>query len=59
MGNDVKFATILIEDIGRCAYSIFKAGDKYKGQSVYISMVHMSFNDLAKICSEVTGKELR
>jgi NmrA-like family len=56
---DVPMSVIAVEDIGNCAYEIFKAGDKYKGQSVYIAGDVMSLPDLAQLISEATGMEFR
>jgi len=56
---DFKFPVIAVGDIGKSAFGIFKAGDKYKGQSLYISAEPTSYNDVAKVLSEVTGKEFK
>lgn len=55
--NDSLLPVIAAEDIGKCAYGIFKAGDKYKGESVYIAGDIMTCEDMMKMATEVTGKE--
>jgi hypothetical protein len=45
------------EDIGKRAYGILKkAGDKFKGKKVYVAGDILTFAEMTKIRSEVTGK---
>jgi hypothetical protein len=48
---------IAAQDIGKCAYGIFKAGDKYKGENVYIAGDVMTCANLMEIACDVTGRE--
>jgi uncharacterized protein YbjT (DUF2867 family) len=56
--GDKKLPGIAVEDIGKCAYGIFKAGDKFIGKSVGISGGHPTGAEMAKEFSKVLGKEV-
>lgn len=50
LGED-KLPGIAAEDIGRCAYGIFKAGDKYIGQTLGIAGEHQTGEGMAAALS--------
>ena len=53
---DKKLPGIGAEDIGRCAYGVFKAGDKYIGATVGISGEHATGAQMASVMSNVFGQ---
>lgn len=55
--GDAPLPVIAAEDIGKCAYGIFKAGHKYMGKDVYIAGSVMTCENLMSIASDVTGQE--
>lgn len=55
---DKKLAGIAAEDIGRCAYGVFKAGSQYVGKRVGIAGEHPTGAQMAKVLSEALGKEV-
>jgi len=57
--GDKKLPGIAAEDIGKCAYGIFKAGNKFIGQTVGISGENLTGAQMAAIFSEVLGREVR
>jgi len=56
MGNK-KLPGIAAEDIGKCAYGIFKLGNEYIGKKVGIAGGHLTGNEMAETFSKVYGKE--
>lgn len=56
--GDKKLAGIAAEDIGRCAYGIFKSGDKYIGKTVGIAGDHLTLKEMADKMSKALGKEI-
>ncbi|MCY2688617.1 NmrA/HSCARG family protein [Salinimicrobium sp. TH3] len=56
---DKKLPGIAAEDIGKSAYGIFKAGDKYMNKSVGIAGEHLTGDQMATTFSEVYGKKIR
>jgi len=52
--GDAKMAGIAAEDIGKCAYGIFKAGQKYIGKMVGVAGEHLTGNQMA----DALGKAL-
>ncbi len=56
--GDKKLAGIAAEDIGKCAYGIFKAGDKYIGKTVGIAGDHLTGTEMATKLSKALGKEI-
>jgi uncharacterized protein YbjT (DUF2867 family) len=54
--GDKKLPGIAAEDIGRCAYGIFKAGDEYVGRTVGIAGEHLTGAEMATVLSEAYGK---
>jgi uncharacterized protein YbjT (DUF2867 family) len=57
--GDRKLPGIAVEDIGRCAYGIFKGGKKYIGKTVGISGEHLTGAEMAAALSEALGQEVR
>jgi uncharacterized protein YbjT (DUF2867 family) len=58
MGN-AKLPGIAAEDIGKCAYGIFKAGTEYVGKSVGIAGELLTGNEMAEALGKALGKEVR
>jgi uncharacterized protein YbjT (DUF2867 family) len=56
--GDKMLPGIAAEDIGKCAYGIFKAGSKFIGQTVAISGQNLTGAQMAAAFSEVLGKEV-
>ncbi len=54
--GDKKMAGIAGEDIGKCAYGIFKNGDAYIGKTVGVAGDQISCRDMAKAMSEAFGQ---
>ena len=54
--GDKKLPGIAAEDIGKCAYGIFKAGETYKNKSVGISGQHLTGKEMADGFSKVLGQ---
>jgi hypothetical protein len=52
-------AGISAEDIGKCAYGIFKNGREYIGKTVGIGGEHLSGQQMADGISKSVGKEIR
>lgn len=50
-----KMAGIAAEDIGKCAYGVFKAGSQYVGKTVGIAGEFISVADMGKALSKVLG----
>jgi hypothetical protein len=58
MGN-ANLSGIAAEDIGKCAYGIFKKGPSMIGQTIGIAGEHITCADMAKELSKALGKEVR
>ncbi|MHA6278560.1 NmrA/HSCARG family protein [Salinimicrobium sp. CAU 1759] len=56
---DKKLPGIAAEDIGKSAYGIFKAGDKYQNKSVGIAGEHLTGEQMAETFTNVYGKKVR
>ena len=56
--DDRKLPGIAAEDIGRCAYGIFKAGDTYTGRTVGIAGEHLTGTEMARALSRALGREV-
>jgi uncharacterized protein YbjT (DUF2867 family) len=54
--DDAKLPIIWAEDIGRCAYGIFKAGDEFIGQSVGVAAEHLTGTEIADALSDALGR---
>ncbi|MDR5591970.1 NmrA/HSCARG family protein [Christiangramia sp. SM2212] len=50
---------IAAEDIGKCAYAIFKAGETFQNKIVAIAGEHLTGKEMAETFSEVYGKEVK
>lgn len=57
--GDVKFPGIASDDIGACAYGIFKAGDAYIGQRVGIAGEHLTGAEMAEAFTRALGQPVR
>lgn len=57
--DDAKLPGIAAEDIGRCAYGIFKAGPQYSGKTVAIAGEHLSGAEMASELGSALGREVR
>jgi uncharacterized protein YbjT (DUF2867 family) len=57
--GDSPLAGIAVEDIGKCAYGILKAGDAYIGKTVGIAGEHLTGQQMAEALSDVLGQEVR
>lgn len=57
MGNR-KLAVIAAEDIGKCAYGIFKKGEELIGKTVGIAGDHVTGDEMAKALTDVLGQEI-
>ena len=57
--GDKPLPGIAAEDIGRCAFGIFKAGATYIGKTVAVAGEHLTGAQMAAAFSSVLGKEVR
>ena len=55
---DKKMPGIAAEDIGKCAYGIFKAGDQYQGKMVGVAGEHLTGDEMAALFSKLVGEEV-
>jgi uncharacterized protein YbjT (DUF2867 family) len=55
---DKKLPSIAVEDIGKCAYAVFKNGDKYIGKTIGIAGEHLTGKQFAEAFSKAFGKEV-
>jgi uncharacterized protein YbjT (DUF2867 family) len=58
MGNR-KLPGIAAEDIGKCAYGVFKKGSDYVGKTVGIAGEHLTGSQLAAVFTSTLGKEVK
>ena len=56
--GDKKLPGIAAEDIGKCAYGIFKKGSEYIGKSVGISGEHLTGKQMADALTVALGQEV-
>jgi uncharacterized protein YbjT (DUF2867 family) len=56
--GDQKLPGIAAEDIGRCAYGVFKAGTQYVGRRVGVAGEHLTGTQMAKALSDAFGQEV-
>jgi uncharacterized protein YbjT (DUF2867 family) len=56
--GDKKLPGIAADDIGKCAYGIFKKGKEFIGQTVGIAGEQLTGAQMAAVFSEVLGKEV-
>lgn len=57
--GDKKLPGMAVEDIGRCAYGIFKRGDEFIGKSVGIAGEHLTGDQMAAALTRALGQEVR
>ena len=57
--GDKKLPGIAAEDIGKCAYGIFKKGKEFIGKSVGIAGEHLTGDQMAASFTKALGKEVR
>ncbi len=57
--DDKKLPAIAVEDIGKCAYGIFKRGKEFIGKTVGIAGEHLSGQELAAGLTRALGQEIR
>jgi uncharacterized protein YbjT (DUF2867 family) len=57
--GDKKLPGIAAEDIGRCAYGIFKKGREFIGKTVGIAGEHLTGEQMAAALAKALGKEVR
>jgi uncharacterized protein YbjT (DUF2867 family) len=57
--GDKKFPGIASDDIGACAYGIFKSGEAYIGKRVGIAGEHLSGTEMAAAFSKALGQTVR
>jgi uncharacterized protein YbjT (DUF2867 family) len=57
--GDKKLPGIAAEDIGRCAYGIFKAGSEFIGRTVGIAGEHLTGEEMASAMERALGEPVR
>ncbi len=57
--GDKKLPGIASDDIGKCAFSIFKAGTEYQGKTVSIAGEHLTGKQMASAFSKHLGIEVK
>jgi uncharacterized protein YbjT (DUF2867 family) len=57
--GDKKLPGIAAEDIGKCAYGIFKRGGEFKGKTVGIAGEHLTGEQMAAAFTKALGREVR
>jgi uncharacterized protein YbjT (DUF2867 family) len=57
--GDAAMAGIAAEDIGKCAYGVFKAGKRYIGRTVGIAGGHLTGSEMAAAMTRAIGREVR
>jgi len=57
--GDKKLPGIATEDIGKCAYGIFKKGSEYIGKTVGIAGEHLTGAQMAAALGKALGREVR
>jgi uncharacterized protein YbjT (DUF2867 family) len=56
--GDKKLPGIAAEDIGKCAYGIFKKGDEFVGKTVGIAGEHLTGTQMAAALTQAIGREV-
>jgi uncharacterized protein YbjT (DUF2867 family) len=56
--DDKRLSAMAVEDIGKCAYGIFKRGKELIGKTVGIAGEHLTGAELAEKLSRALGKEI-
>jgi uncharacterized protein YbjT (DUF2867 family) len=57
--GDKKLPGIAVEDIGKCAYGIFKRGQEFIGKTVGIAGEHLTGAQMAAALTRALGREVR
>lgn len=57
--GDAKLPGIAVEDIGKTAYAIFRAGDEYIGKTVAIAGEHLSGEEMAAALTEALDEPVK
>jgi len=57
--DNKKLPGIVAEDIGKCAYGIFKRGGEFIGKTVGIAGEHLTGTEMAAAMSKALGQEVR
>lgn len=57
--GDKKLPGIAVEDIGRCAYGVFKQGKEFIGKTIGIAGENLTGAEMAAKMSKALGKEIR
>jgi uncharacterized protein YbjT (DUF2867 family) len=57
--GEKKLPGIAADDIGRCAYGIFKRGSEYIGKTVGIAGGHLTGTEMANAMTHALGREVR
>jgi uncharacterized protein YbjT (DUF2867 family) len=56
--DDKKMAGIAAEDIGKCAYGVFKRGPEMIGQTIGVAGEHLTGQEMAEKLSNALGQEI-
>lgn len=57
--GDKRFPQIAVEDIGKCAYGVFKKGRDYVAKTVGIAGEHLTGAEMAAALTRALGREVR
>ncbi|MBU1100910.1 MAG: NmrA/HSCARG family protein [Bacteroidetes bacterium] len=57
--GDKKLPGISVEDIGKCAYGVFKAGGEYIGKTIGITGEHLTGLEMAAKQSSILNKDIK
>ncbi len=57
--DDKPLASIAVEDIGKCAYGIFKRGREFINRTVGIAGEHLTGTQMARQLTQALGQEVR
>ena len=57
--GDKRLPSIAVEDIGRCAYGIFKRSDDFVSETVGIAGEHLTGDEIAAALSKALGQQVR
>ena len=57
--GDKKLPSIAVEDIGRCAYGLFRKGREFVGRTIGIASEHLTGSAMASQMGEALGQEVR
>jgi uncharacterized protein YbjT (DUF2867 family) len=56
--DDKKMAGIASEDIGKCAYGIFKRGEEFIGKTIGVAGEHLTGQEMAAALTKALGQEV-